>query len=82
MTWVWVLIRFAVLWVSVLGYVGFFRAFCAIPTYYSYVFSLSVIGCIMFFAGLAGVLRTAAYVLLGLGLVLLLTVMVARSTKA
>ncbi len=78
MTWVFVLLRFGALFASLLGYVAFARAFLRIPTYFSFLFSLSVMGLAMFFAGLAGVLSTAAYVVFGLGFVLLLVVAVAR----
>lgn len=67
-------LRLMALLLSILGYVGFFRAFCAIPKYIAYLFTLSVITCAMYFAGLAGVMLTAAYVLLGLGGVLFLIV--------
>lgn len=78
MTWVFVLLRFGALFGSLLGYVAFARAFLGIPTYFSYLFSLSVMGLAMYFAGLAGVLQITAYVLFGLGFVLLLAVAVAR----
>ena len=76
MTWVVLALRFAVLGASILGYVGFFRAFCAIPKHISFLFTLSLIGCAMYFAGLLGVLLPAAYGVLGMGLLLLLIVVV------
>ncbi|HML45325.1 MAG TPA: hypothetical protein PKE04_01085 [Clostridia bacterium] len=60
-------LRFMGVWISILGYVGFFRVFCAIPANASYVFTLSLIGCLVFFAGLAGVLMPGAYLVLVLG---------------
>ena len=78
MTWVYILLRFGALFGSLLGYVAFARAFMGVPIYFSYLFSLSVLGLVMYFAGLAGVLATAAYVVFGLGFVLLLVVALAR----
>ncbi len=77
MTWVVTLARFGALFGSLLGYVAFSRAFLRVPVFFSYIFSLSVIACAMFFAGLAGVLPATAYVLFGLGFVLLLAVALA-----
>jgi hypothetical protein len=82
MTWLFPLIRFGALFASLLGYVAFARAFLGVPVYFSYVFSLSVITLAMYFAGLAGVLATAAYVVFGLGFVLLLIVVLARRLAA
>jgi len=67
-------LRLMALFLSILGYVGFFRAFCAIPKYFAYLFTLSVITCAMYFAGLAGILLPAVYVLVALGGVLMLIV--------
>ncbi|MEA4999994.1 MAG: hypothetical protein VB087_11455 [Candidatus Limiplasma sp.] len=78
MSGVILLLRFAALCVSVMGYAGFSRAFLSVPVYYSYLVSLSWISCAMFVAGLLGVLSIAAYILLGLGFLLLLVVMAAR----
>ena len=82
MTWVVTLARFGALFGSLLGYVAFSRAFLRVPVFFSYIFSLSVIACAMFFAGLAGVLPGTAYVLFGLGFVLLLTVALAGRLPA
>lgn len=81
MTMVLLILRFTALILSILGYVGFFRAFCAIPKYIAYLFTLSVITCAMFFAGLAGVLLPVTYVLLGLGGVLFLIVILTRRLR-
>jgi len=67
-------LRLMALFLSILGYVGFFRAFCAIPKYFADLFTLSVITCAMYFAGLAGILLPAVYVLVALGGVLMLIV--------
>lgn len=71
MNWIITMLRFMALWVSILGYVGFFRVFWAIPRNASYVFALSLIGCLVFFAGLAGVLMPGSYLILLLGYVAL-----------
>ena len=78
MTWVHLLLRFGALFLSLLGYTGFARAFLAVPRYYAYLFSVSVIALAMYFAGLLGALTMTAYVLLGLGLLLFLIVLVTR----
>ena len=78
MKWAVLLLRFAALCISVMGYAGFGRAFLSIPVYYSYLVSVSAIACAMFIAGLLSVLNAAAYGLLGLGFLLLLTVVVTR----
>lgn len=77
MNWVLLLLRFGALFASIMGYVAFARAFMNVPAYFSYLLSLSAVGCAMFLAGFAGVLEPAAYVLLGLGYALLLAVVLA-----
>ena len=71
MNWLFLLLRLGALGVSILGYAGFSRAFLGVPTYYSYLVSLSTIGCAMYFAGLLGVFNSAVLVILGLGFLLL-----------
>ena len=82
MTWLATLLRFGALFGSLLGYVAFSRAFLRIPVYFSYIFSLSAIACAMFFAGLAGALSVTAYILFGLGFLLLLAVALAGRLSA
>ena len=78
MSLVLTLLRFAALLVSLLGYVGFARAFCKIPRYISILFCLSLIGLAIFFSGLVHVMRPMAYGIFGIGIVLLLVVLFTR----
>lgn len=77
MSWVLLLLRFGALFLSIMGYAAFARAFLDVPACFSYLLSLCVIGCAMFIAGLLGVLAPAAFVLLGLGYAFLLAVALA-----
>lgn len=82
MMWLTVVLRFGALMLSVVGYTAFARAFLAIPRYFSYLFSLSAIGCAVFVAGLLGWLAAAVYPIFGLGILLLLVVLLSGKFRA
>ena len=60
--------------VSTVGYVAFARAYWKVPARASYLFVLSCLACMQYFAGLAGALLPAAIVLFTGGVGLLLVV--------
>lgn len=74
------LVLFMAVMLSIFGYVVFFRTCCGIPARSSYIFTLSLIGCVVYFAGLLNVLEPVCYAVLGLGYVLILVMFFTHRT--
>lgn len=71
---VFTLLRLAAFAVSTAGYVAFARAYWKISARASYIFVLSLLTCLIYFAGLVNLLLPAAYVLFFGGVALLVHV--------
>lgn len=70
------ILRLVAFAVSTVGYVAYARAYWKTPARASYLFVVSSIACLTFFAGLVGVLLASAYVLFLLGLALLVALFI------
>ena len=75
------LLRLLAFGVSTMGYVAFVRIFWKVPARASYLFVLSSLTCLVYFAGLAGVLLPAAVLLFFGGLILLTGIILKRKIK-
>ena len=70
------ILRLLAFFLSIAGYVAFARAYLKISPRASYIFVLSSLALLVYFAGLAGVLLYAAYALFGIGIVLLVAMLI------
>ena len=75
------LLRLTAFLLSAVGYVALARAYWKITPRASYIFVFSAQALIIYFAGLAGVLSYAAYVLFGGGIVLLIALILNKKIK-
>ncbi len=75
------ILRLIAFLLSVAGYGAFARAYLKISPRASYIFVLSSLALLVYFAGLAGVLLYAAYALFGIGIVLLIALLINKKIK-
>jgi len=75
------ILRLIAFLLSVAGYVAFARAYLKISPRASYIFVLSSLALLVYFAGHAGVLLYAAYALFGIGIVLLIALLINKKIK-
>ena len=81
MTMLLTILRLTAFLLSAAGYVAAARAYWKITPRASYIFVFSAQALVMYFAGLAGVLAYAAYVLFGGGIVLLVALILNKKIK-
>ena len=70
------MLRLLAFFLSIAGYVAFARSYLKISPRASYIFVLSSLALLVYFAGLAGVLLYAAYALFGIGIVLFVALLI------
>ncbi|MCE5188632.1 MAG: hypothetical protein LLF75_05570 [Eubacteriales bacterium] len=75
------LLRLLAFAVSTMGYVAFVRIFWKVPARASYIFVLSSFACLVYFAGLAGILLPVAVLLFFGGLILLMGIILKKKIK-
>lgn len=75
------LLRLFAFAVSTMGYIAYVRIYWRIPPRASYIFVLSILACLAYLAGLAGVLLPAAVALFFGGLILLLVILLQKKIK-